>query len=148
MQGTIDIPPSRMNTSACPFCRIAAADAANSPALLQNKLAVAFLDIGPFRPGHALVIPRRHEPDYWSMTPEEHQAVAELAQRLSQAQKALFNPVKVSQLVLGFDVPHAHVHVVPLQRMSDLDFSTRPPMATAEQLAEVRQRYAAWFAAN
>lgn len=103
----------------CPFCQIAAA-APGGFTVLESELAVAFLDIRPIRPGHVLIIPKRHEADFWALTQEEQHEMLALANRLADAQKKLFNPVKIGLLVAGFEIPHAHLHVVPLHEIQDL----------------------------
>ena len=136
--------------SNCPFCRIAT-DPSGASSVLQTPLAVAFLDIRPIRPGHALVIPRRHEPDFWSLTDDERHDIFALAKQLADAQRQLFNPRKVGLLVAGFDVPHAHVHVVPLHDAHDLTseriLNGSVKNAPADELADLQGRYARHFLA-
>ncbi len=136
--------------SICPFCRIAT-HAPGSSTLLQSPLAVAFLDIRPIRPGHALVVPRRHEPDFWNLTDDERHAIFALATQIAQAQRDLFNPLKVGLLVAGFDVPHAHLHVVPLHDKHDLTSESilngSVKTAAAEELTALQGRYAQHFLA-
>ena len=136
--------------STCPFCRIATAPSGTST-LLQTPLAVAFLDIRPIRPGHVLVVPRRHEPDFWNLTDDERHDIFALAKRIAGAQRQLFNPLKVGLLVAGFDVPHAHVHVVPLHDAHDLTseriLNGSVKSAAADELADLQGRYAQHFLA-
>lgn len=133
----------------CPFCRIAAAEPGNA-SILENESAVAFLDIRPIRPGHVLIVPRRHEPDFWSLTAQEQQDIMALARQVAEAQRTLFSPVKVGLLVAGFEVPHAHVHVAPLHGIHDLTseaiLNGTIQFAPADDLAELKRRYAEHFA--
>lgn len=136
--------------SSCPLCRIAHPDS-GVPRLLESELAVAFLDIRPIRPGHALILPRRHEPDFWNLSEQEQAEMMALARQVAAAQRALFAPIKVGLMVTGFEVPHAHLHVVPLHEAMDVTAAsilngTIAP-APAEALADQRARYAAYFQA-
>lgn len=137
-------------SSFCPFCRIAA-EPAVAATVLQSPLALAFLDIRPMRPGHALVVPRRHESDFWRLTADEHAEMLALARQLAQAQQALFNPLRAGLLVAGFDVAHAHLHVIPLHEATDLTLNPQLMaslgMAPAEELARQKGRFDAHFAA-
>lgn len=132
----------------CPFCRIAAESSA-AATLLQSDLAIAFADIRPIRPGHALIVPRRHEADFWSLTEPERAEMMTLAKRLADAQRKLFKPVKIGMLVAGFDVAHAHLHVLPLYDIHDvtaksiLDGTLKP--ATPAEMDNTRRAYAGHF---
>ena len=134
--------------STCPFCRIAA-DATASSTVLRSELAVAFLDLRPIRPGHVLVVPRRHEPDFLRLTEPEHAEILALARQLGEAQNRLFKPRKVGLLVTGFDVAHAHLHVVPLHEMYDLTSDSvlkgTLQAASAEELAAAKNAYTRYF---
>ena len=138
--------PSAMST--CPFCRIIA-DQSHPSIVLQNALAAAFLDIRPIRPGHVLIVPKRHEADFWTLSKDEQDAIMDLANRLAAAQRELFNPKKVGMFVAGFDVPHAHLHVLPLHEASDVTSESiirgTLEMASAGELAGLTQRYARHF---
>ena len=89
----------------------------------QDDEAVAFLTIAPIRPGHALVVPRA-EVDHWlDLDPELAAHLTKVAQRVGQAQVAAFAPVRVGLIVAGLEVPHTHLHVIPIESEADLDFA-------------------------
>jgi diadenosine tetraphosphate (Ap4A) HIT family hydrolase len=89
----------------------------------RDDRAVAFLSINPLRPGHTLVVPVE-EIDHWLDAPPELNAhLFALAQRIGQAQKAVLSPDRVGLIVAGLEVPHLHVHVVPIRHEGDLDFA-------------------------
>ena len=106
----------------CPFCQIAS-DSAHGSVLVRGNVAVAFLDIRPIRPGHAIVVPIRHEADFLSLRQDEHLEMLSIAKQIGAAQYKLFQPMKIGLLVAGFDVPHAHLHVVPMNEYHDLTSS-------------------------
>ena len=88
-----------------------------------DDVCVAFLDVRPLARGHVLVVPRA-EVDQWTDLDAETVAhLTSVAHRIGQAQKALLSPARIGLMIAGFEVPHVHVHVVPLSTMSDLDFS-------------------------
>jgi histidine triad (HIT) family protein len=88
--------------------------------IFEDEATLAFLDRQPINPGHALVVPRRHEPDLFSLNEEEYLAVMRTARRVAASVRTAINPAKVGLLVAGWDVPHAHVHVVPMHAYHDL----------------------------
>ena len=84
---------------------------------------VAFLTIAPMRPGHTLVVPVR-QIDHWTDLDEDlwsKMAVAQLA--VGKALMTAFTPVRVGTMIAGLEVPHCHVHLVPIRSESDLDFA-------------------------
>lgn len=101
----------------CPFCALQHSD---SVTLSSNEFAYAILDIAPIRPGHALVMPREHVEDFFQLELEVQAAMLSLANDLAAALREVCQPLRVGLLVAGFDVPHAHLHVVPIQDHFDI----------------------------
>jgi histidine triad (HIT) family protein len=105
----------------CLFCAIARGEAPAS-VVHQDALCVAFLDIHPVRPGHALVVPRRHAVFLHELTAAERAALTEAAARIGVAQGAAGLPRQGGTLLVndgpaaGQHVPHVHVHVIPRAR--------------------------------
>ena len=83
---------------------------------------VAFLTIAPMRPGHTLVVPVEQIDQWTDLPPELWARVAEVQLAIGRAQMAAFSPVRVGTIIAGLEVPHCHVHVVPIDSESDLDF--------------------------
>jgi diadenosine tetraphosphate (Ap4A) HIT family hydrolase len=84
---------------------------------------VAFLTINPIRPGHTLIVPRR-EVDHWiDMDPALNAKVFGVSHRVAKGVAAAFPSTKVGVIVAGLEVPHVHVHVIPMDDMRDLDFA-------------------------
>ncbi len=85
----------------------------------EDELVVAFLDISPQTPGHVLVVPRE-ETDKWTDLSQEITArLFHVAQRIGQAQIEAFKAERAGVMVVGFDVPHTHVHVFPANSVED-----------------------------
>ncbi len=106
----------------------------------SDDICVAFMDVRPLAPGHVLVVPRA-EVDQW--TDLETDTVAHLmtvAHRVGQAQRNVLSPARIGVMIAGFEVPHVHVHVVPMNDMSDLDFRQADP---APDQVEVERIHAA-----
>jgi histidine triad (HIT) family protein len=88
---------------------------------------VAFLTISPIRPGHTLVVPVA-EVDHWvDLDPGVATRCFEVAQVIGQAQMAAFSPARVGLIIAGLEVPHTHLHVIPIDSEGDLSFSQADP---------------------
>lgn len=91
--------------------------------LWQDDLCVAFLDIRPLANGHTLVVPRE-EIDQWTDLPVDLAThLMSVAHTIGGIQKAVLKPARVGLMIAGFEVPHVHVHVVPMNTMAALDFA-------------------------
>jgi histidine triad (HIT) family protein len=110
----------------------------------KDELCVVFLSIAPLRPGHALVVPRAEVEHWIDLPPVTAAHLMMVAQTVGKAQQAAFNPARVGLMIAGFEVPHVHVHVVPIDGMQDLDFASADVQARAVTLddAAVRLRAA------
>lgn len=106
----------------------------------KDELCAVFLSIAPLRPGHALVVPRA-EVDHWIDLPAETAShLMTVAQIVGKAQQAAFSPVRVGLMIAGFEVPHVHVHVVPVEGMRDLDFANADGKPDAAALDDAAKR--------
>jgi len=93
----------------------------------KDESCVVFLSNRPLRPGHALVVPRA-EIDHWldlDTTLLDH--LFETAQAIGKAQMAGFKPARIGVMLAGLEVPHCHIHVVPIRGVHDLDFGNQDP---------------------
>lgn len=88
----------------------------------KDDQCVAMLTIAPLRPGHVLVIPRQ-EVDHWiDLEPALASHLLHVSQVIGQALQSAFKPVKVGLAVIGLEVRHVHLHLVPIDAISDMDF--------------------------
>ena len=100
----------------------------------QDDKCVAFLDVAPMTEGHVMVVPRE-EISHWIDADAELLAhLTAVAKRIGEAQKRAFDCERIGLLVVGYEVPHLHIHVLPTNSMDDFDISDRSPMQTPEQL--------------
>ncbi len=100
----------------------------------KDDLCVAFLSIHPLRPGHTLVIPRE-EVDHWlELDTELMNHLMDVAQQIGKGIHRGFKPVKVGMMIAGLEVPHVHIHLVPIETAHDLDFENQNLNATQDEL--------------
>ena len=103
------------------FAKIAAGEIP-SYKCAENEKFYAFLDINPLAKGHTLVIPRREVDYYFDLDDDEIAQMAVFAKQVATAIKKAFPCRKVGMAVLGLEVNHAHIHLIPLQSEGDMDF--------------------------
>ncbi len=109
----------------------------------RDDTVVAFLSIGPIATGHTLVVPVA-EVDHWIDLDDD--TVAHLnvvAKRIGRAQVEAFGATRVALIIAGLEVPHTHLHVLPIHTESDIDFKKARTDVPAEELAEVAATLAA-----
>src|SRR5438270_7218481 len=103
----------------CLFCRIATRAVA-ADVVHEEEHLLAFLDVHPIRPGHVLIVPKRHF-DYFENAPADIAAsIVALGQRLALVMKRIYRVPQVGFLFTGSDIPHMHAHVVPMHEKTDL----------------------------
>jgi histidine triad (HIT) family protein len=130
----------------CLFCRIAAG-ALPAHKIYEDDHILAFLDLHPIRPGHALVIPKAHHVWFEDLPPDLATRVTTCAQQLARRMKALYGVPRVAMFYTGIHVPHAHAHVVPMQDQHDVTSAayladgpgvfSAPPQLPAEEMAAI-----------
>ncbi len=108
----------------------------------RDARCVAFLTIAPLKPGHTLVVPIQ-EVDHWlDLEPALAAHLMSVAQKVGQAVQAAFAPVKVGMMIAGLEVPHVHLHLVPIHELRDLDFAradkSASPAALDDAAAKLR----------
>ena len=121
------------------FSRIVAGEIPSYKVAEDDKF-FALLDINPLAKGHTLVIPKREVDYFFDLTDEEIGAMQIFAKKVATAIKEAFPCVKVGQAVLGLEVPHAHIHLVPMQSEKDMLFTNPKLKLTAEEFAEIAQK--------
>jgi diadenosine tetraphosphate (Ap4A) HIT family hydrolase len=89
----------------------------------EDDLCAAFLTITPVTPGHTLVITRREVDDWLELTTDERNALWSACATVGKAIDQVFQPAKVAAMLLGLEVPHVHVHLVPINSESELDLA-------------------------
>lgn len=89
----------------------------------EDERFIAFLDVRPLKPGHTLVVPKKEVDYIFDLDPETLSGLTLFAQKVAVAMKEVIECNRIGVAVLGLEVPHAHVHLVPITEESDLRFS-------------------------
>ncbi len=124
------------------FSRIAAGEIP-SYKVAEDDSFFAFLDINPVQAGHTLVIPRREIDNIFDLSQDEYADLQRFAWRVAQAVKAAVPCRKIGVAVIGLEVPHAHIHLIPITNEGDMDFNNKKTLP-----AEQMERLAADIARN
>ena len=104
----------------------------------ENDEFYAFLDIAPMAKGHTLVIPKNVEDDYiFNLDENTYMGLCAFARKVAQAIKAAIPCQRVGVAVLGMEVPHTHIHLVPLQTEADMDFRKKKLELSQEEFARI-----------
>lgn len=133
----------------CLFCKIAAGDLP-CHTLYEDDQILAFLDLHPIRPGHALVIPKTHVTWFEDLPEDLATRITRCAQQLARAMKAEYGVERVSLFYTGIHVAHAHAHVVPMHHIHDVssaaylkdgpDHFTAPPQLPPEDMTDIARK--------
>ena len=108
--------------------------------LWSDDKCVAFLSINPITDGHALIVPRV-EVDQWTDLDADLAAhLMTVAHHVGNAQKAVFEPTRIGQMIAGFEVPHTHVHVIAIDDMGDMSFANAAATVDHAELASQAER--------
>lgn len=106
----------------------------------ENDKFYAFLDISPLAKGHTLVIPRRETDYIFDMEDGELANFQVFAKKVAMALRAAFPCKKVAQVVLGLEVPHAHIHLIPINSEADVDFRKEHLKLSEAEFKEISEK--------
>lgn len=106
----------------------------------ENDKFFAFLDINPLVKGHTLVIPKQEVDYIFDLSDEDLAQMQVFAKKVASAIKEAFPCLKVGQAVIGLEVPHAHIHLIPIQKESDMLFSNPKLKLSAEEFKEIAEK--------
>ncbi|KAB1063818.1 HIT family protein [Salibacter halophilus] len=98
----------------------------------EDDKTFAFLDINPIAEGHLLVVPKKEVDYIFDLDPETLSHLHLTAQKIAKAMDKVFDCERVGVAVVGLEVPHAHIHLIPINGVHDIDFS-RPKIDFSEQ---------------
>ena len=118
------------------FSRIVAGEIP-SYKVAENERFFAFLDIAPLQKGHTLVIPKREVDYLYDLEDEELAEMIVFAKQIAKKIKATTQCKKVATVVLGLEVPHAHIHLVPMNTEKDVNFSAEKLSLSPEEFQEI-----------
>ncbi len=126
------------------FSRIAAGEIP-SYKVAEDDRHFAFLDINPVHPGHVLVIPKKETDYIFDLDDDEYAALMLFAKRVAKALKAAIPCRKVGVTVIGLDVPHTHVHLVPMDKGDDMNFCGQKLTLPADEMEKIAANIASHF---
>ncbi|MCL1868213.1 MAG: HIT family protein [Paludibacter sp.] len=122
------------------FSKIAAGEIP-SYKVAEDENFFAFLDINPLAAGHTLVIPRKTENDYlFSLDNQTYTDLLLFAKRVAAALEKAIECKRIGMMVLGMEVAHTHIHLVPLQNESDMNLAKQRPKFTESQMSEFAEK--------
>lgn len=108
--------------------------------IAENEKFFAFLDIFPLREGHVLVVPKTEVDNLFDLPPEYLQEMLLFAKPIAKAIEAVFDCNRCGICVIGLEVPHAHMHLIPIQSANDINFTQAKPKASDESLRAVQEK--------
>jgi histidine triad (HIT) family protein len=108
--------------------------------IAEDDRFFAFLDINPLAKGHTLVIPKREVDYIFDLEGDEYQGLFLFARKIAYALKKTIKCEKIGVAVIGLEVPHAHIHLVPLNAIYDLDFSKPKLKLGEDELGMIARR--------
>lgn len=113
--------------------------------IAEDDRFFAFLDIFPATPGHVLVVPKTEVDRLFDLPAEYLNGLLTFAQPIAKAIQQAFPCDRVNILTLGFEVPHAHVHLIPMNGMADADILATKKKAEPEELAAAQQKITSYL---
>lgn len=105
--------------------------------IAENDKYFAFLDIAPLAKGHVLVVPKREVDKYFDLTAEEISGINIFAKRIAQAIEKAIPCKRVGVAIIGLEVPHAHLHLIPLSSVEDINFEREKLKLQKEEFEEI-----------
>lgn len=108
--------------------------------IAENEKFFAFLDIFPLREGHVLVVPKNETDNLFDLPAEFLQEMLLFAQPIAKAIEKAFDCNRCGISVIGLEVPHAHMHLIPINSANDLNFTQPKPQAPADVLKKVQEK--------
>ena len=126
------------------FSKIAAGDIP-SYKVAEDDRYFAFLDINPVAEGHTLVIPKREEDYIFDLDDDEYAGLELFAKRIAKAMKKAVPCRRIGVAVMGLEVPHAHIHLIPIIKESDMNFFGEKLSPAPERMKEIADAIAREF---
>ena len=108
--------------------------------IAENDRFFAFMDINPVAVGHTLVIPKREDDYIFNLDDEELGAMMVFAKKVAKAIETAVHCKRIGVAVIGLEVPHAHIHLIPITQEGDLDFKKEHVHMSEEEFREVQKR--------
>ena len=98
----------------------------------ENNDFIAFLDINPNAKGHTLVVPKKEENKIFDLSKDEYSALMDFSYRVAKALEKTIACKRIGMSVIGLEVPHVHVHLIPINVMADMQFQQKVKLSNDE----------------
>ncbi|MDB9984012.1 HIT family protein [bacterium] len=108
--------------------------------IAENEFCFSFLDINPLQKGHVLVVPKKEVDQLFDLEDKTYFELFSLSKTISSAIKKSFNCNRVGMAVIGLEVPHAHVHLIPINHENDMNFSQPKKSLTSEEFESIASK--------
>lgn len=108
--------------------------------IAENEEFLAFLDAMPLVEGHTLVIPKREEDFIFDLESAEHQRLWDYAREIGKKLAKTYPDKRIAVAVVGLEVPHAHIHLIPISKMEEMNFKNERLKFSPEEYEKIRQR--------
>ena len=108
--------------------------------IAEDERFFAFMDINPVQKGHTLVIPKREDDYIFNLADDEIGAMMVFAKKVAKAIEKAVPYKRIGVAVIGLEVPHAHIHLIPITQEGDMDFKKEHVKLTEEEFKEVQKR--------
>jgi len=105
----------------------------------ESESFLAFLDVRPLAKGHTLVIPKKETDYFFDLSEEELSGIMIFSKKVALALKSTIPCLRIGMSVIGLEVPHAHIHLVPLNNMGDIHFGKTPLSFSSEEMEQIAQ---------
>lgn len=115
--------------------------------IAENEHCIAFLDIGPLKEGHTLVVPKKEVDDLFDLDENTYNELMSFAKKVAEAIKTSVSCKRICVAVLGFEVPHAHIHLIPSNHEGEANFRNPKLHFTKEQFESTAKKISAAFKA-
>jgi histidine triad (HIT) family protein len=108
--------------------------------IAENEFCFSFLDINPLQKGHVLIVPKKEVDQLFDLEDKTYFELFSLSKTISSAIKKSFNCNRVGMAVIGLEVPHAHVHLIPINHENDMNFSQPKKSLTSEEFESIASK--------
>ena len=105
----------------------------------EDKENIAFLDINPLRRGHTLIVPKLEVDNIFSLNKNSYNSLFSFAKKVATNMKKKITCNRIGMSVVGLDVPHAHIHLIPINSFEDMNFNKSPLKLTDEEMLNICQ---------
>lgn len=105
----------------------------------EDEATLAFLTIEPIQPGHTLVVPKIQVDHLWDLDEQYYDAVMHTAKKVARRLREVMQTQRVGVLVVGVDVPHVHIHLIPINKSGDI-FAPEDKNADDKEMAAIAER--------